>query len=94
MLDDVHDQITAWLDGEPMLSAVGILMRLKAVDAARFTDKHLRTVQRAVKVWRGQQARRIIAESAAVIAPRATVPDFAMAPHHADEDRAAAGVGF
>jgi hypothetical protein len=93
MLDDVHDQIRAWLDAEPTLSGVGVLLRLKEVDAARFADKHLRTVQRAVKAWRRQQARRIIAESAAVIEPR-TMPDAAMAPNHTDDDRAAAVVGF
>jgi hypothetical protein len=93
MLDDVHDQIRAWLDAEPTLSGVGVLLHLKEVDAARFTDKHLRTVQRAVKTWRRQQARRIITEGAAVIAPR-TMPDFATAPNHTGDDRAAVGVGF
>ena len=30
---------------------------------AEHTDKHLRTVQRAVKIWRGQQARQIIIDA-------------------------------
>jgi hypothetical protein len=96
MLDEVWDQIQAWLDREPMLSAVEILRRLKTADAAAFSDKHLRTVQRAVKAWRSQQARRIIAESAAVIVPGAGVADLAMPEHHAEtgRHRAAASVGF
>jgi hypothetical protein len=93
MLDDVHDQIGAWLDAEPTLSGVGVLMRLKEVDAAKFTDKHLRTVQRAVKAWRRHQARRLITDGAAVIAPR-TIPDVALAPNHTGENRAAVVVGF
>jgi hypothetical protein len=93
MLDDVHDQIRAWLDAEPTLSGVGVLSRLKEADAAKFTDKHLRTVQRAVKLWRRQQARRLIAESAAVIAPR-TMPDLAIAPNHTGDNRGAVVVGF
>lgn len=44
MLEDVHGQSRAWLDAEPTLSGVGVVLRLKEVDAARFTDKHLRTV--------------------------------------------------
>ena len=63
MLDDVQDQIRAWLDREPTLSAVAVLARLKSTRPEQFTDRHLRTVQRAVKVWRGHQARRIILES-------------------------------
>src|SRR5262249_27558528 len=96
MLDGVRDQIHAWLDCEPMCSAVEILGRLKAADAAAFTDKHLRTVQRAVKAWRSQQAHRILAESAAAIAPGIPVADLAMPEHQAETGHpgAAATVGF
>jgi hypothetical protein len=48
----------------------GILAGLEWASAShpdRFTDKHLRTVQRAVKMWRGQQARRIIIDGCLVI---------------------------
>jgi len=37
-------------------------------------DKHARTVQRAVKRWRAEQAHRIITESAAAIAGAAVRP--------------------
>jgi hypothetical protein len=67
MLDDVQDQILAWLNREPAISALEVLRRLKSAHPERFTDSHLRTVQRTVKAWRGQQARRIILESAAVV---------------------------
>jgi hypothetical protein len=73
MLDEVQDQIRTWLDGEPTISALEVLKRLKLTHPDWFSDRHLRTVQRAVKAWRGQQARRIIAESAAVIVPEIRV---------------------
>jgi hypothetical protein len=68
MLDDVRDRMTAWLDCEPSISAVDILTRLKAAHSERFCDQHLRTVQRAVKAWRGQQARRIVMASSTAVA--------------------------
>jgi hypothetical protein len=68
MLDDVQDQIRAWLDRKPTLSALAVLTRLKSTRPEQFTDRHLRTVQRAVKVWRGHQARRIILESSTALA--------------------------
>jgi hypothetical protein len=67
MLDAFHDQIRAWLDPEPTLSAVAVLTRLKSTCPEQFTDRHLRTVQRAVKAWRAHQARRIILESATAL---------------------------
>jgi hypothetical protein len=60
MLDAMEDQIRAWLEANPALSAKEILRRLEAGYPAQFSGKHLRTVQRWVKAWRGQQARRII----------------------------------
>ena len=64
MLDDVQDQIRTWLDCEPTLSALAVLTRLKLACPDRFIDQHLRTVQHAVKVWRREQARRIVMQSA------------------------------
>jgi len=49
MIDEVQDQICAWLDGEPSLSGLEVLGRLKLIRPDRFNDRHLRTVQRAVK---------------------------------------------
>jgi hypothetical protein len=67
MLDDVKDQILTWLDREPAISALEIMRRLTSAHPERFADRHLRTVQRAVKAWRGQQARRIILEGAILL---------------------------
>jgi hypothetical protein len=61
MLDEVQDQI------QPTLSAVAVLTRLKSTYPEQFTDRHVRTVQRAVKVWRAHQAHRIILQSATAI---------------------------
>jgi hypothetical protein len=68
MLDDLREQIGAWLAEEPGLPAIAILERIKTLHPDRFTDKHARTMQRAVKRWRAEQAHRIITESAAAIA--------------------------
>ena len=56
MLDEVQDQICAWLDGKPSLSGLQVLGRLKLIRPDRFDDRHLRTVQRSVK--RGAASRR------------------------------------
>lgn len=71
MLDDLREQIGGWLADEPGLPAIEILQRIKALHPDRFTDKHARTVQRAVKRWRAEQARRIITESAVAMAAAA-----------------------
>jgi hypothetical protein len=96
MLDGVQDQIHTWLDGEPTISALEVLGRLKLTQPDRFSDRHLRTVQRAVKAWRGQQARRIIAESAAAIVPRVDLADQALSNPIPDtgDHRAVAAMGF
>jgi len=95
MLDEVQDQIRTWLDGEPTISALEVLRRLKLTHPDRFSDRHLRTVQRAVKAWRSQQARRIIAESAAVIVPEIRVARALPDRHTGTGDhRTAATMGF
>jgi transcriptional regulator GlxA family with amidase domain len=50
------------------------LERIKTLHPDRFTDKHARTVQRALKRWRAEQARRIIAESVITIRSVAVRP--------------------
>jgi hypothetical protein len=68
MLDDVQDQLRLWLDEQPDVTATEVLVRLEATYPDRFTDKHLRTIQRAVKHGRAQAARRIIVDSVATVA--------------------------
>jgi hypothetical protein len=74
MLDDLREQIGAWLSDDPGLPAIAILQRIKTLHPDRFSEKHARTVQRAVKRWRAEQAHRIITESAATIAGTAIRP--------------------
>ena len=74
MLDDLREQIGAWLCEQPGLPAIAILERIKTLHPDRFTDKPAQTVQRAVKRWRAEQARRIIAEGAVTIGGVATRP--------------------
>jgi transcriptional regulator GlxA family with amidase domain len=74
MLDDLREQISAWLSEAPGLPAIAILERIKTLHPDRFTDKHVRTVQRAVKQWRAEQARRIVAETAITIGNVAVRP--------------------
>ena len=76
MLDDHRGAVEGWLDAEPAITAVEVLARLKALHPRHFTHTHLRTVQRAVKVWREQQAKRVIrcgTEALGVVPPAATV---------------------
>ena len=74
MLDDLQEQIIAWLSEAPGLSAIAILERIKTLHPDRFTDRHARTVQRAVKRWRAEQAHRIVAETAITIVSVAVRP--------------------
>lgn len=67
MLDPHRDEINAWLDAEPAITAVDVLARLKAGYPDRFTDTHLRTTQRMVRTWRADQAKRIIRRGTAAL---------------------------
>ena len=80
MLDAFQAQIHAWLDNEPALTAIAVLSRLKTTCPEQFSDRHARTVQRAVKAWRAHQARQIILNSVDVLT--AGVPD----PLHAERN--------
>ena len=70
MLDDYEAQVRAWLDAEPALSAQAVLVRLVDVAPDRFAEKHLRTVQRAVRLWRRDLARSLLRDGAAVLVGR------------------------
>ena len=63
MLDAYEDQARYWLKRQPGMTAVEILKRLQQVaPAGVFTDKHLRTVQRALAAWRADAIRQWIDE--------------------------------
>lgn len=60
MVDDYEAQVRAWLDAEPNLPAQVVLARLIEANPETFSARHLRTIQRAVKAWRGEMARKMI----------------------------------
>ncbi|RYE94792.1 MAG: transposase, partial [Oxalobacteraceae bacterium] len=60
MLDTVRDQLLAWLEEQPALTAVAALDRLQALHPDRFTADHLRTMQRFMKVRRLTMAREVL----------------------------------
>ena len=80
-LDAWQDQIRAWLESDPTISAKEVLSRLEAHDPSQFKSKHLRTVQRSVKIWRGEQARRIILDGAGIMAAHGDAADEAAIRH-------------
>lgn len=70
MLDAYEDQARYWLKRQPGLTGVEILQRLQQVaPAGLFTDKHLRTIQRALAAWRADAIRQWIAECRLVSDP-------------------------
>lgn len=61
MLDAYELQVREWLKVEPGISAVDTLKLLQDVaPIGTFTDKHLRTVQRALEAWRAEAIRQWI----------------------------------
>ena len=72
MLDPHRAEIEAWLEAQPEMTAVAVLARLKERHPERFAEVHLRTMQRLVKAWRAEQAKRMIRLGAAALAPPQT----------------------
>jgi hypothetical protein len=60
MLDAVRDQLLAWLEAQPALTAVAALDRLRELHPDRFSADHLRTMQRFMKVRRLTMAREVL----------------------------------
>ena len=60
ILDAVRDQLLAWLEAQPALTAAAALDRLRELHPDRFTTEHLRTVQRFMKVRRLLMARDVL----------------------------------
>ena len=58
--EGVWQDILAWLETEPDITAKIILDRLCSQQPRRFSDHHLRTLQRGVKKWRGVMARKLV----------------------------------
>ena len=56
----VTAQLHAWFLAEPWLTARELLGRLQAAVPDTYPEKLLRTLQRRVKQWRGEAARRLV----------------------------------
>ena len=56
----VRDQLLAWLEAQPALTAAAAVERLRALHPDQFTADHLRTVQRFMKVRRLTMAREVL----------------------------------
>jgi len=77
MLDAVREQLLAWLEAQPALTAIDALERLRGLHPDRFSADHLRTVQRFVKVRRATMAREVLLGP--LPAPAGLVLDVAIA---------------
>jgi hypothetical protein len=70
ILDQYQSTIEAWLAGEPHLTSVELLARLRVHAFGVFHQQHLRTVQCAVRSYRRSLVRKLVETSAAAILPR------------------------
>lgn len=52
----VTDELRAWFEAEPSRSGGELLARLQATYPGRYADGLIRTVQRRLKIWRGDMA--------------------------------------
>jgi hypothetical protein len=84
MLDAYVGRIEAWLAGEPHLTAVAIVARLRECEPGSFGDSQLRTLQRFVQSWRAKTAKLLIdgAEAMIAIQSSAAVPAGTAADDH------------
>ena len=70
----------SWLQEDPDAKAIALLNRLKSAYPDRFSDTHLRTLQRRVQQWRGIMAKKLVYTTAGE--PRAepaAMPELALA---------------
>ena len=70
--EGVWCDVLSWLQEDPDASAVVLLNRLKPAHPDRFSDTHLRTLQRRVQQWRGIKAKKLV--YAAVDEPAPELP--------------------
>ena len=56
----VTERLRQWFDAEPWRTSRALLERLQAEVPDAYPDKLLRTLQRRVKQWRGEMARRLV----------------------------------
>src|SRR3954454_15006747 len=68
-LVDVTAQLRAWFDADPSRTGRELLERLQVEHPGCYPDHLLRTLQRRLKVWRGEMARALVFGSAGSPAP-------------------------
>jgi hypothetical protein len=56
----VWPRVLGWLQDEPDRTATELLQRLQAEYPNEFSDAHVRTLQRRVKIWRRAEARKLV----------------------------------
>lgn len=61
----VTDELRAWFESDPSQTGSNLLLRLQAAYPGRYRDELLRTVQRRLKVWRGEIAASLVFGAAA-----------------------------
>jgi hypothetical protein len=55
----VWPTVPAWLEEQPEKTAKDLFLRLQTDHVGRFSSGQLRTLQRRVKAWRSEMARRL-----------------------------------
>jgi hypothetical protein len=75
----VTAQLRAWFDADPSRTGRELLERLQVEYPNCYPDRLLRTVQRRLKVWRGEMARALVFGSPGASRPE-PVPRTALAP--------------
>ena len=68
-----------WLQEDPDARAVALLGRLPQAEPDRFSDTHLRTLQRRVQQWRGIMSKELVYTTAGEpMAEPAAMPELAL----------------
>jgi len=57
---NLWSELGAWLNVDPDLTALELFERLQAAHPGRFRSGQLRTLQRQLKAWRANVARRLV----------------------------------
>ena len=77
--EGVWCDVLSWLQEDPDAKAIALLDRLKSTHPDRFSDTHLRTLQRSVQQWRGVMAKKLVyATAGEPMAEPAAMPELAL----------------
>ena len=73
----------AWFEADPSQTGCDLLVRLQAAYPGRYRDALLRTVQRRLKVWRGEIASSLVFG----VQPRTAQPADTISEHSREATR-------